>query len=574
MHPAPRHPAPRDTARRDPRPAPAGAPAPRVSVVVIGYNDRAHIADAVRSALAQGPAVAEVIAVDDCSTDGSAGLLARLAAGEPRLRVVRRETNSGGCGSPRNTGVDAATAPYVMFLDSDDVLPPGAADALLNAATRADAEVASGLCVRRELPSGRELPWQAPLYTAHTVLERPAERPRLVHDTLCVNKLYRTGFLRAHGIRFPEGRFLYEDFVFTARVLAASPRIALVPDRVYVWQVRRSAERLSLSLDREHIANWTARVEACARAYDILLGAGQRELARAARAKFLDHEVRMYARDLILRDTPYQRAWWTHTRQYLARYDAADWEPDPAAPGRLLGRVVLASPEPRDLPRLRELAARPARLLPPYARAADGAPVWSPGLPEVSLAPLLARPVATLPLAVDAELRPRARASLLRLRLHELYGRVAGAGPREVRAEWRAREDGRTRGRATVPLTPSGADGWTARVPVDLAGLGSGTWDLRLTLRFADGARREVTAHAFTGAGRLRRHAVPSAVYGVLLAQPYATHSGALALRVATGPGGVLRVARGRLRRLLHREPGRPTNSRRTADERRGDGRT
>ncbi|MFI9242149.1 glycosyltransferase family 2 protein [Streptomyces sp. NPDC053086] len=540
--------------QRDPHPAPVSAPEPgsQVAVVVIGYNDRAHVTAAVRSALAQGPAVAEVIAVDDCSTDGSDELLARLAVGEPRLRVVRREVNSGGCGSPRNTGIDAATAPYVMFLDSDDVLPAGAVDALLAAATEARAEVTSGLCVRRELPSGSEQPWQAPLYTARTVLDRPSQNPRLVHDTLCVNKLYRTDFLREHGIRFPEGRFLYEDFVFIARVLAAAPRLALVPDRVYVWQVRRSAERLSLSLDRGRVANWTARIEACALAYDILLSAGQKELARATRAKFLDHDVRMYVRELGLRDADYQRAWWTRTREYLARYDAADWEPHPATAGRLLARVVLASPEPRDLPRLRELAARPARLLPPYARTPDGVPVWSAGLPQVSLAPLLNRPVSTLPLAVDAELRPGARASLLRLRLHELYGRVAQAGPCEVDVAWQAREDDRTRGRTTVAFAPSVADTWAAEAPVDLAGLGSGTWDLRLTVRFADGEQREVTAHALTGAGRLRRRVVPSAVYGVLLAQPYVTHSGALALRVATGLSGVLRVARGRLRRLLH----------------------
>ncbi|MCG0069549.1 glycosyltransferase family 2 protein [Streptomyces tricolor] len=550
MHPEPRDPNPEPAPA--PVPDPVSAPASEVAVVVIGYNDRAHVGDAVRSALAQGPAVAEVIAVDDCSTDGSDALLARLAAEEPRLRVVRRSVNSGGCGSPRNAGIDAATAPYVMFLDSDDVLPPGAVDALLAAAREARAEVAGGLCVRRELPSGREQPWQAPLYAEHTVLERPARLPRLVHDTLCVNKLYRTDFLRDHGIRFPEGRFLYEDFVFSARVLARDPRIALVPDRVYVWQVRRSAERLSLSLDRGRVDNWTARIEACALAYDILLGAGQKELARAARAKFLDHEVRMYARELALRDAHYQRAWWTRTREYLARYDAADWERNPAAPGRLLAQVLLASPEPRDLPRLRELAARPARLLPPYARTPDGTPAWAPDLPQVSLAPLLSRPVSALPLAVDAELRLRARASLLRLRLHELYGRVAEADPRELDVEWHARDDDRTRGRTTVALAPSGPDTWSAEVPVDLAGLGSGTWDLRLTLRFADGAQREVTAHALVGDGRLRRRAVPSAVHGVLLAQPYATHSGALALRVATGLRGVLRVVRGRLRRLLH----------------------
>ncbi|MFE8986231.1 glycosyltransferase family 2 protein [Streptomyces collinus] len=605
----------------------AWKPPAGVAVVVIGYDDAAHVTDAVRSALAQGPSVREVVAVDDCSTDGSAGLLGRLAASEPRLRVIRRRANSGGCGTPRNTGLDAVTSPYVMFLDSDDVLPPGAVDALLEAAEGAHAEVAGGLCVRRELPSGREVPWQAHLYALHSVVPHPARRPRLVHDTLCVNKLYRTGFLRTHGIRFPEGRFPYEDVVFTARVLAAAPRIALVPDRVYVWHVRRSAGRLSISLDRSGVENWRARTEACRQAYEVLLGAGQKELARAVRAKFLDHDLRMYVRELGLRDAAYRRAWWELTRAHLAEYDADDWARNPAAPGRLIGRVVLASPEPCDLPRLRELAARPARLCPPYARAADGTPVWSDALP-VSLEPLRGRPVRALPLAVDAELRPCARGTRLRLRLrlrlHELYGRVAQAGPESVEAEWLHRDVGGVVVRdAAVPLAPcpsgsepagtagseavvlaqgpepagragsravalargaepagavalgpcargaepAGAAGtagtagtvrggaWSAEVAVDLAALsalGAGTWDLRLRIRFRDGVSRDVSAHALRGAGLLRRSAVPSVRHGVVLVQPYATHSGALALRVAPGVRGVLSVARARLRRLLH----------------------
>ncbi|MER7479380.1 glycosyltransferase family 2 protein [Streptomyces sp. NPDC126510] len=559
-------------------------PRSQVAVVVIGYDDAAHVTDAVRSALAQGPAVREVVAVDDCSKDGSAGLLERLSASEPRLKVIRRRVNSGGCGTPRNTGLGAVTSPYVMFLDSDDILPPGAVEALLRAAEGAHAEVAGGLCVRRELPSGREVPWQERLYGLHAVVPHPAQRPRLVHDTLCVNKLYRTDFLHTRGIRFPEGRFPYEDVVFTARVLAAAPRIALVPDRVYVWHVRRSAGRLSISLDRAGAENWRARTEACRQAHEVLLGAGQKELARAVRAKFLDHDLRMYVRELGLRDTTYRRAWWELTRAHLAEYDADDWARNPGAPGRLIGRVVLASPEPCDLPRLRELAARPARLCPPYARAADGTPVWSHGIPQVSLEPLQARPLRALPLAVDGELRAGARGTRLRLRLHELYGRVAQAGPEAVEVEWRHRDDGDVvvRG-ASVALAPcararretsgtahcagarpeasgtAGLDGheatWSGETAVDLAALaalGAGTWDLRLRVRFRDGASRDITAHALRGAGLLRRSAVPSTRQGVVLVQPYSTHSGALALRVAPGVRGALSVVRARLRRLLH----------------------
>ncbi|MCO4700355.1 glycosyltransferase [Streptomyces sp. RO-S4] len=535
-----------------PDPAPADADA--VSVVVIGHDDSAHVADAVRSALGQGPAVREVVAVDDCSTDGSAGLLERLAAGEPRLRVIRLPVNSGGCGTPRNTGLEAVRTPYVMFLDSDDVLPPGAVAALLAAATRADAQVTGGLCVRRELPSGREVPWEPALYASPAVLAHPADRPRLVRDTLSVDKLYATAFLRENGIRFPDGRFPYEDFVFTARVWAAGPRVALVPDRVYVWHVRRTAPRLSISLDRADAANWRARTHACRTAHAILLDAGEKRLARAARAKFLDHDLRMYARELPLRDEAYRREWWAHTRDHLAGYDAADLARDPVSPGTLIARVLLASPAPCDLPRLRELAARPARLCPPYARARDGTPCWSADLPGVTLESLQARPTRLLPLAVDAELRPRTR--LLRLRLHELYGAVARAGPVEVEVEWRHRDRPGTALRRTLPLRPSSGTLWTALVPVPfdrLAALATGAWDLRLRLRFRSGAVRTVSAHALTGPGLLRPGAVPSHRYGVVLVRPYATHAGALSLRVTAGAQDTARVLRGRLRRLLPR---------------------
>ncbi|MFJ9035454.1 glycosyltransferase family 2 protein [Streptomyces sp. NPDC102406] len=541
---------------------PADIPAPTVTVVVIGYDDAAHVADAVRSALDQGPAVREVIAVDDCSTDGSGTLLDELAAREPRLTVVHRATNSGGCGTPRNDGIARASCSYVMFLDSDDILPPGAVDALLDAARRHDAQVTAGLCVRREIPSGHEVPWQPELYAEPSVVARPDRRPRLVHDTLCVNKLYRTDFLRAHAIRFPDGRFVYEDFVFTARVLAAAPRMALIPDRVYVWHVRRAARKLSLSLDRSGIDNWQARLDAHRQSVDILLGASHKRLARAARSYFLDHSLRMYARELDLRGAAYRAEWWTRTRAYLASFDTADFEAAPA-PGRVVGRLVLASEAPRDLPRVKELAARPARLLPPYARLPDGTPVWSPDLPQVSLEHLMHRPMELLPVAVDGELRPGARRTRLTLVLHELYGRVADAGPHTVEVDLVDRRHGTVLQRRTATFTAaaspdpdgsaSGDGAWVATAVLDLSALGRpGTCDLRLRLRFADGTHRDATAHAVRGPGLLRRVAVPSRRHGILLAQPYATHSGALALRTATGPRGVLSVLRRRVARFLH----------------------
>ncbi|WP_156722398.1 glycosyltransferase family 2 protein [Streptomyces apocyni] len=524
----------------------------RVCVVLIGYNDVTRVADAVRSALAQGPAVSEVIAVDDGSTDGSVELLRRLAADDQRLRVVARAVNSGGCGTPRNDGIDRCSAPYLMFLDSDDVLPPGAVSALLTAATEHRAEVASGLCLRRELPSGRDVPWQPELYGTPAIVERPSEQLRLVYDTLCVNKLYRTDFLRRHAIRFADGPVVYEDFAFTTRVLAAAPRIALIDQPVYVWHVRRRAARLSLSLDRSGIDNWRARLDAHRQAVEILHAAGEKELMGAACTKFLEHCLRMYLRELGAHGPEYQRAWWDLTRAYLQTFDTADLE-RATDPARIVGQVLLASPEPVDLYRLRQLAARPARLPPPHARAADSTPVWSEALPEVTLEHLLVRPMRLLPLAVDAELRPRARTSVLTLTLHELYGRVAAAAPTTVDVELQARDGGHPGLRRTAAWS-AGTDPdpvWTAEVLLDLGALPSGVWDLRLRVRFADGTVRETTARAVPGPGLLRRRVLPDRRHGTVLVQPYATHSGSLSVRVAAGMRGVVGVLRSRSRRLL-----------------------
>ncbi|OEJ31976.1 glycosyltransferase family 2 protein [Streptomyces subrutilus] len=524
---------------------------PTVSVVVIAYNDAGLVGEAVSSALAQGPVVAEVIAVNDASSDGTARVLDELAAAHPRLKVVHRTENSGGCGTPRNDGIAAAASPYVLFLDSDDVLPAGAAEALVRAAVEHRAAVTVGAAVRRELPLHHDVPWMPGLYTPGDVIERPADRPELVRDTLCVNKLYERAFLAEHGLRFPDGRFVYEDFVFTSRVLAAAPRIAVIGDLVYVWHVRRSAAQVSISLDRKDVSNWRSRIEAH-RTASRTLAAASPALGSACQVKFLEYDLRMYLRELG-RDPAYRAAWWTLTREYLDTFAEADIEA--AAPhARWIVRVLRASASPpSDVERLTRLAAEPPRLLPPYAAAADGTPVWSEELP-VELEGLAGLSTDRLPVTVDAE--PAGRRAV-RIRLHDLYGRLAEAGPRTVQLRFLPRAGGEPVLAQPVELRPDPQGGWVALLPFrlgDVAATGRRrglrrmqAWNVGVGVQCADGTS------VFTSLrprGRLlRRRALPSSRYGVLLAQPYRTGAGALALRLAPGAEGALYLVRNRLHR-------------------------
>ncbi|MEU3060349.1 glycosyltransferase family 2 protein [Streptomyces subrutilus] len=524
---------------------------PTVSVVVIAYNDAGLVGEAVSSALAQGPVVAEVIAVDDASSDSTGRVLDELAAAHPRLKVVHRADNSGGCGTPRNDGIAVATSPYVLFLDSDDVLPPGAAEALVRTAVLHGAPVTVGAAVRRELPQHHDVPWMPGLHTPGEVVERPADRPELVRDTLCVNKLYERDFLEKHQLRFPDGRFTYEDFVFTARVLAAAPRIAVTGELVYVWHVRRDAARVSISLDRKDVGNWRSRIEAHRTASGILADASP-DLGRACQVKFLEYDLPMYLRELG-KDPQYQRAWWTLTRAYLDTFDEADVAS--AAPhARWIVRVLRAAETPpADVERLTRLAADPPRLLPPYASGPDGGPVWSAELP-VELDGLLALPTGDLPVTMDAE--PAGRTAV-RIRLHDLYGRLAAAAPQSAQLHFLPRAGGAPVLAKPVPLAPDPDGGWSAVLPFrpgDLAATGRAqglrrlqTWNVAVGVRCADGS--SLLTSLRPRAGLLRRRALPSGRYGVLLTQPFRTGSGSLALRLAPGAAGAMYLVRNRLHR-------------------------
>jgi glycosyltransferase involved in cell wall biosynthesis len=88
-----------------------------LSVLMPVYNEAPTVGDVIRCVLAQ-PRVAEIVAVDDGSTDGTAGLLEQLAASDPRVRVFRHEINRGK-GAALRTGIDHLTAPVTVIQDAD-----------------------------------------------------------------------------------------------------------------------------------------------------------------------------------------------------------------------------------------------------------------------------------------------------------------------------------------------------------------------------------------------------------------------------------------------------------------------
>lgn len=92
----------------------------RVSVIIPVYNAERFIETAVRSALEQ-PETAEVLVIEDGSTDRSLQVCERLAREDDRVRLLRHPGGENrGEAASRNVGVRAARCELVAFLDADD----------------------------------------------------------------------------------------------------------------------------------------------------------------------------------------------------------------------------------------------------------------------------------------------------------------------------------------------------------------------------------------------------------------------------------------------------------------------
>lgn len=340
---------------------------PAVSVVVITYNDATRLPRAVESLYAQTLRDLEIIVVDDASTDGTDDVAGRF----PGVRYLRRDRNSGGCGAPRNMGLDAARAPYIMFLDSDDELPRHACKALLAEIERTGADFVSGQIMRVHDASGRSAPYYPELFTPRRVVEGIRAEPGLFLDGFATNKIYDVEFLRRTGLRFQEGLH-YEDHVFTAGLYSRAARFAVVPWAVYRWH-RAPGEGGSISLSLRDVANVRARVSAAEISDQALRDAGMGDLVGHRQFRFVQQDLRVYLNALPRYDAVWAKEMAAVVRPYLERLEEGVLHrADPMT--RVCGELLL-----RDRVEELRVAARSLtgpKAAPRHAVQVDGLTYW------------------------------------------------------------------------------------------------------------------------------------------------------------------------------------------------------
>lgn len=217
----------------------------KLSVVIPIYNVEEYLPACLDSVLDPACGDYEIVAVNDGSTDRSGAIAADYAARWPgRIRVVA--TPNGGLGHARNTGLEAARGDYLLFLDSDDRLAPGALREMLSCLDGSfDVGIFDFAAVDGQ---GRELAYTRGAARAGDFTL--ADYPQLLCEAPnAVNKLWRRSLFTESGVRFPE-RLWFEDLATVPRLYLHAERFRNLARPWYLYLRRGGSIMTSRGIER------------------------------------------------------------------------------------------------------------------------------------------------------------------------------------------------------------------------------------------------------------------------------------------------------------------------------------
>jgi glycosyltransferase involved in cell wall biosynthesis len=192
---------------------------PCVSVVMPLYNEEATL-DQILTRVLRQPVVRELIVVDDASRDGSAAVVERRAAADPRIRLFRHTKNQGK-GAALRTGIKEATSDYVLIQDSDLEYDPESYPALMEPLLQGRADVVVGSRFIGSEAHRVLYFWHYVANTGLTLLSNMLSNVNLTDMETCY-KVFRREVVQS--IEIEEDRFGFEPEII-AKVAAQRVRI-------------------------------------------------------------------------------------------------------------------------------------------------------------------------------------------------------------------------------------------------------------------------------------------------------------------------------------------------------------
>ena len=211
---------------------------PSLSVVMPNYNHGRYLREAVAAIETQSYQPAEILVVDDASTDDSLAVLEELCRSSPRIRFLRNEKNKGVI-ETLNRGLENVAGDYVMGAGADDKVMPGLFEKSMAVLSR---NPSAALCSSLSYLVGEDLRPLGDVYCpviSKTPCYLPPGEVLQKLETygswfLGNTTIYRRGALLESG-GFPSELSSYSDG-FMSLMLALKHGACFIPERLACWR--------------------------------------------------------------------------------------------------------------------------------------------------------------------------------------------------------------------------------------------------------------------------------------------------------------------------------------------------
>ena len=218
----------------------------KLSIVLPCYNAEKYIRETLESIISQTFPMAdlEVIAVDNGSEDGTLSILQEYEEAYPESFLLVVIPQNRMAGYARNTGLSYVTAPFVLFVDSDDWLLENALEEIYQKMVELDVDVLEFDCmtgVSKETlkPRGAENTEAVQIFRLEDDTQRRIFYAAGMKSGFPFTKLFKTEFLRSNQIYFAEG-LRYEDTIFIMMVTLLARTYAIYDKSLYGYRINDS----------------------------------------------------------------------------------------------------------------------------------------------------------------------------------------------------------------------------------------------------------------------------------------------------------------------------------------------
>ena len=222
----------------------------QVSVIIPCYNREKYIEKCITSIQEQTLSELEIIFVNDGSTDNSLEIVKRLAEKDPRINIYSQSQS--GVATARNTGLRNATAPYIMWCDSDDYFDKTMCEKMFNTIKEKEVDIVTCAMKLTYTDSSDQKDIADYVRLKFDGKQNLDFHHILLTDVSLPTKIFKKSLIDKYNMDFPDGLH-FEDAYFCDQYFSMAKTIFYLQEELYHY-VRHSESIMSKSFKKTPIS--------------------------------------------------------------------------------------------------------------------------------------------------------------------------------------------------------------------------------------------------------------------------------------------------------------------------------